>query len=46
MKIKTLVCALCATTVLGSCSFDDGELWNAVNSQEDVCLLLKNGRRV
>lgn len=35
MKIKTLVCALCATTVLGSCSFDDGELWNAVNSQEE-----------
>lgn len=35
MKIKTLVCALCATTVLGSCSFDDGDLWNAVNSQEE-----------
>lgn len=35
MKIKTLVCALCATTVLGSCSFDDGELWNAVNNQEE-----------
>lgn len=46
MKIKTLVCALCATTVLGSCSFDDGELWNAVNSQEERLSALENGRRV
>lgn len=45
MKIKTLVCALCATTVLGSCSFDDGELWNAVNSQEERLSVLEKWQK-
>ena len=35
MKIKTILCALCAATVLGSCSYDDGGLWDAVNKQEE-----------
>lgn len=35
MKIKTILCALCAATVLGSCSYDDGGLWDAVNNQEE-----------
>lgn len=35
MKIKTILCALCAATVLGGCSYDDGGLWDAVNGQEE-----------
>lgn len=35
MKIKTILCTLCAATVLGSCSYDDGGLWDAVNKQEE-----------
>ena len=35
MKIKTILCTLCAVTVLGSCSYDDDGLWDAVNGQEE-----------
>lgn len=35
MKIKTILCALCAATTLGSCSYDDGGIWDAVNNQEE-----------
>ncbi len=35
MKIKTILCALCAATALGSCSYDDGGIWDAVNNQEE-----------
>lgn len=34
MKFKSFLCALCASIALGSCSYDDGELWTAVNDQE------------
>ena len=36
MKIKTILCTLCAVTVLGSCSYDDDGLWDAVNGQEEM----------
>lgn len=35
MKIKTIVCAVFAATLMSSCNYDDGELWNAVNGQEE-----------
>lgn len=34
MKIKTILCTLCAVTVLGSCSYDDDGLWDADNGIE------------
>ena len=35
MKLKTILCAVFAATLLGSCNYDDGELWDAVNGQEE-----------
>lgn len=35
MKIKTILCAVFAATLMGSCNYDDGELWDAVNGQEE-----------
>lgn len=35
MKLRTILCAVFAATLLGSCSYDDGELWDAVNGQEE-----------
>lgn len=35
MKIKSFLCAVFAATLLGSCSYDDGGLWDAVNGQEE-----------
>lgn len=35
MKLRTILCAVFAATILGSCSYDDGELWGAVNGQEE-----------
>lgn len=34
MKIKSFLCAVCAVVALGACSYDDGEIWDAVNDQE------------
>lgn len=35
MKLRTILCAVFAATLMGSCSYDDGELWDAVNGQEE-----------
>ncbi|WP_277135513.1 PL29 family lyase N-terminal domain-containing protein [Bacteroides congonensis] len=35
MKLRTILCAVFTATLLGSCSYDDGELWDAVNGQEE-----------
>lgn len=35
MKLRTIVCAVFAATLMGSCNYDDGELWDAVNGQEE-----------
>lgn len=35
MKLKSILCAVFAATLLGSCSYDDGDLWDAVNGQEE-----------
>ena len=35
MKLKSILCVVFAATLLGSCSYDDGDLWDAVNGQEE-----------
>lgn len=35
MKLRTILCAVFAATLMGSCNYDDGELWDAVNGQEE-----------
>ena len=42
MKIKTILCTLCAVTVLGSCSYDDDGLWDAGKKEFPHW---RNGRR-
>lgn len=35
MKLRSILCTVLAATVLGSCSYDDGDIWDAVNGQEE-----------
>lgn len=35
MKLKSILCAVFAAILLGSCSYDDDSLWDAVNGQEE-----------
>lgn len=35
MKTRIILSALCASMLLGSCRYNDTEIWNAVNKQEE-----------
>ena len=45
MKLKSILCVVFAATLLGSCSYDDGDLWDAVNDRKREFPLWRNGRR-
>ena len=47
MKLKSILCVVFAATLLGSCSYDDGDLWDAVNGQEErISALDDEGRLI